>query len=176
MERYNSIPMLPVRDVVVFPYMILPLFVGRESSIKAVEEADAGNKLVFLAAQKNVLDEAPSAEGIYTVGTVATIIRVKKLPDGRIKMLVQGINRAVVKSYDQTEPFMKVTIESIDEQALATGMEADALVRNVKEQLEKIVSSGKLLTPDLLLIIEEIKETGKLADLCLLYTSDAADE
>ena len=165
MERFNSIPMLPVRDVVVFPYMILPLFVGRDSSIKAVEEADLGNKLVFLAAQKNVADEAPKIDDIYAIGTVATIIRVKKLPDGRLKLLVQGMNRAKVASYEQTEPFMRVAIETIDEPELEQGTEADALIRNVKEELEKVVSSGRLLTPDLLLIIEEIKEAGKLADL-----------
>ncbi len=165
MEVFNSIPMLPVRDVVVFPYMILPLFVGRESSIKAVEEADLGNKLVFLAAQKNVADETPTADDIYGIGTVATIIRVKKLPDGRLKLLVQGMNRAKVKSFEQTDPFIKVSIETIDELTPAIGTETDALIRNVKEQLEKIVSSGKLLTPDLLIIIEEIKDAGKLADL-----------
>jgi len=165
MELFKSVPMLPVRDVVVFPYMILPLFVGRESSIKAVEEADAGNKLVFLAAQKNVADEAPTANDIYAIGTLATIIRVKKLPDGRLKVLVQGMNRAKVRSYEQTEPFMKVVVDEIQELVPASGTETDALIRNVKEQLERIVSSGKLLTPDLLLIIEEIKEAGKLADL-----------
>ena len=167
MEKNQSLmPMLPIRDVVVFPYMILPLFVGRESSIKAVEEADAGNKMVFLAAQKDVAEEYPTADGIYSIGTIATIIRVKKLPDGRLKMLVQGMSRGKVNSYEQLDPFLKVSVEAIEENISSVkGVEVDALMRNVKEQLEKIVAVGKLLTPDILLIIEEIKEAGKLADL-----------
>lgn len=175
----TTMPMLPVRDVVVFPYMILPLFVGRESSIKAVEEAEAGNKLVFLAAQKDVSDEFPTADGIYSVGTIATIIRVRKLPDGRLKMLVQGMSRGRVKSYSQIDPYMRVSVETIDENIAQQNLELDALMRSVKEQLEKIVSAGKLLTPDLLIVIEEIKEAGKLADLITanlgLKVSDAQD-
>jgi len=172
-------PMLPVRDVVVFPYMILPLFVGRETSIKAVEEAEAGNKLVFLAAQKDVAAEFPTADGIYSVGTIASIIRVKKLPDGRLKILIQGMSRGRVKSFDQKEPYMRAYVETINEETVPRSLEIDALMRNAKEQLEKIVSSGKLLTPDILLIIEEIKDAGKLADLVTanlgLKVSDAQD-
>ncbi len=164
-NNLNRMPMLPVRDVVVFPYMILPLFVGRESSIKAVEEAESGSKLVFLAAQKNVADEFPTADGIYNIGTVASIIRVRKLPDGRLKMLVQGMSRGRVKSFDQIDPFITVSVENIEEAVVQHSLELDALMRSVKEQLEKIVSSGRLLSPDLLIVIEEIKEAGKLADL-----------
>jgi len=166
MENFSSIPMLPVRDVVVFPYMILPLFVGRENSIKAVEEAMTGSKLIFLSAQKNMAEEFPTPENIYNIGTVATIIRMKKLPDGRVKILIQGVGKGKILAYDQTEPFFKVSIDRIEEEKLPeNSVEIDALVRNIKDQLEKIVSMGRLLSPDILLVIEEMKDAGKLADL-----------
>ena len=90
----DTLPMLPVRDVVVFPFMILPLFVGREASIKAVNEALSKDRLIFLASQKEIGEDAPSPEGIYTVGTVAMVLRMRKLPDGRVKILAQGIGFA----------------------------------------------------------------------------------
>jgi len=98
MDNISIMPMLPIRDVVVFPYMVLPLFVGRETSIKAVEDSLAGNRMIFLSTQKEMTDEFPSPERIYDVGTVAMIIRMKKLPDGRVKVLIQGISKGKIKS------------------------------------------------------------------------------
>ncbi|MCX6112880.1 MAG: endopeptidase La [Proteobacteria bacterium] len=166
MSDTSLMPMLPVRDVVVFPYMILPLFVGRESSIKAVEDAISGNRMIFLAAQKEITDEFPAPDRIYDVGTIATIVRMKKLADGRVKILIQGVNKGRITSFEQKEPYYKVSVTPIEEgKSEINAMELDALMRNVKEQLEKLISMGKMLSPDLILVLEEIKDPGKFADI-----------
>ena len=100
----DTLPLLPVRDIVVFPYMILPLFIGREMSIKAVDEALAKDRLILLVAQKDISDEDPKPEGIHKVGTVAMIMRMLKLPDGRVKILVQGLTKAAIDEYVQMSP------------------------------------------------------------------------
>src|SRR5918911_5022036 len=105
----STLPMLPVRDIVVFPYMIIPLFVGRNSSIRSVEESLArSDRLILLSSQKEISDEHPSPEGIYKTGTVAMIMRMRKLPDGRIKILTQGICKANILEFTQTDPFYEV--------------------------------------------------------------------
>ena len=127
----ENLPMLPVRDIVIFPFMILPLFVGRDSSIKAVEEALAKtDRLIFLSSQKNTADEFPQPEGIYEVGTIAMIMRMRKLPDGRIKILAQGLSKARATSFTQTEPFYRAAIEKIDEKVLGEDemLQAEALM------------------------------------------------
>ncbi len=167
-EVAENLPMLPVRDIVVFPFMILPLFVGRESSIKAVEESLASkDRLIFLVSQKDTRDEFPAPDGIYKMGTVAMIMRMRKLPDGRIKILAQGLTKAKIKDYDQTDPFFQVNIEKIDEATITTEerVEAEALMRNVRENLEKVISLGRVLSPDILMVLDDITEPGRLADL-----------
>jgi len=164
----SVLPLLPVRDVVVFPYMILPLFVGRTSSIKAVEYAQKQGKVIFLASQKNVADENPSPENIYTMGAYVMIMRMRKLPDGRLKMLVQGLGRGVIEKFNQKEPFYTAKIkkiEDVDEASDEVNVEIEALIRTVKEQLEKLVSLGRMLAPDILMVLDEVSEPGKLADL-----------
>lgn len=160
------IPLLPVRDVVIFPYMILPLFVNREISVRAVDEALSKDRLIFLAAQKNIEEEEPDPEGIYSVGTVATIMRMLKLPDGRVKILIQGLIKSRVVEYTQQKPFYLVRTDQIKEAEVSDiTLEVEALMRNVKEQLEKTISVGKIVSPDLLMVIENVKEPGRLADL-----------
>ena len=112
----DILPLLPVRDVVVYPYMILPLFVGREISIAAVDHALSRDRLIFLATQKEVSDEDPAPEAIYNVGTVAMIMRMLKLPDGRVKILVQGLSKGRIEEYVATKPFYSVRIERVTEQ------------------------------------------------------------
>lgn len=161
-----TLPMLPVRDIVVFPYMIIPLFVGRDSSIKAVEESLARNdRLILLASQKDISDEHPNPDGIYQIGTVAMIMRMRKLPDGRIKILTQGLCKAHVDEYVQTNPFFEAKITKIDEKSMETSVETEALMRNVREQLEKVISLGKMLSPDILMVLDDITDPGRLADL-----------
>ena len=164
----ENLPMLPVRDIVIFPFMILPLFVGRDSSIKAVEEAMARNdRLIFLSSQKNTADEFPQPDGIYETGTIAMIMRMRKLPDGRIKILAQGLTKAKIKEFSQSEPFYRVNIEKLEEKILDTNaqVEAEALMRNVRENLEKVISLGKVLSPDILMVLDDVTDPGRLADL-----------
>jgi len=165
-EIPDILPLLPVRDIVIYPYMIIPLFVGRESSIQSVDDALSKNRLIFLAAQKVMAEEEPKPEGIYSVGTVATIMRMLKLPDGRIKILVQGLTKGRIIDYVQTQPYYVVKIEKIKETPVPEiTLEIEALMRTVKEQLEKIVSYGKILSPDLVVILDNIEDPGRLADL-----------
>src|SRR6185436_5225456 len=110
MEVPEQLPLLPVRDIVVFPYMVLPLFVGRDMSIKAIEAALAGNRMIFLATQKALDVENPKPEDIHQVGSVGIIMRMLKLPDERIKILVQGLSKAKISGYIQAEPYYSVRI------------------------------------------------------------------
>ena len=165
-EIPDSLPVLPVRDIVVFPYMILPLFVGREISIKAIEHSLSGNKMVLLLTQKDLNIENPTPEDLYTTGTVALIMRMLKLPDGRVKILVQGLSKAKALSFLQAEPFFKANIEKIEDQKLEElTIEHEAQIRNVKEQLEKVASLGKAILPDIIGVVENIDDPGRLADL-----------
>ncbi len=165
-EIPGNLPVLPVRDIVVFPYMILPLFVGREMSIKAIEYSLSSNRMVLLLTQKDLNIENPTPEDLFTVGTVALVMRMLKLPDGRVKILVQGLAKARALEYSQTEPFFKANIEKIEDlKHEKLTIEDEALVRNVKGQLEKVVSLGKSILPDIMGVVENIEEPGRLADL-----------
>jgi ATP-dependent Lon protease len=162
----EKLPLLPVKDIVVFPYMVIPLFVSREKSIKALDEALARDRLIFLVAQKNLSEEEPSPKDLYRVGTVALIMRMLRLPDGKIKILVQGISKAVLKEFRQTAPFFMVKVENIKEPFITEiTLEIEALMRNIREQLDRITSYGKLLSPDLLFVLESVDDPGRLADL-----------
>lgn len=162
----DLLPLLPVRDVVVYPYMILPLFVGREVSINAVDKALAGDRLIFLATQKDLGEEDPAPDAIYHVGTVAMIMRMLKLPDGRVKILVQGLAKARISSFESMEPCYEVRIERIVEPPPPEeSLELEALVRAVKDQLNKIISLGKPVSPEVIVIVENMQDVGSLADL-----------
>jgi len=165
-EIPGQLPLLPVRDIVVFPYMVLPLFVGRDMSIKAIEAALAGNRMIFLATQKALDVENPTPKDIHTIGTVGIVMRMLKLPDERIKILVQGIAKAKITKYIQTDPYYSVRIDKLaDTKPTATTLEAEAVMRTVKEQIERIVSLGKVLIPDVMVVIENLEEPGRLADM-----------
>ena len=162
----QMLPLLPVKDIVIFPYMVLPLSVSRERSIKALEEALSKDRLIFLVAQKNLSEEDPSMKDLYRVGTVALIMKMLKLPEGKIKILVQGLSKASIKETLQTTPFLLVRVENIKDPFITEiTLETEALMRNVREQLERIVSYGKFLPPDLMFILESIDDPGRLADL-----------
>jgi ATP-dependent Lon protease len=165
-EVPDQLPMLPVRDIVVFPYMVLPLFVGRDMSIKAIEAALAGNRMIFLATQKALDVENPTPDDIHSIGTVGIVMRMLKLPDERIKILVQGIAKAKITNYIQTEPYYSVRIDKLpDAKPSVTTLESEAVMRTVKEQIERIVSLGKVLIPDVMVVIENLEEPGRLADM-----------
>ena len=165
-EIPDNLPVLPVRDLVVFPYMILPLFVGREMSIKAIEYSLSANRMVLLVTQKDLNIENPTPDDLFSVGTVAIIMRTLKLPDGRVKILVQGLTKAKALTYSQTEPFFKATVEKInDQKPPMLTIEDEAQMRTVKEQLDKVVSLGKAVLPDIMGVVENIEDPGRLADL-----------
>lgn len=166
-EFKETLPLLPVRDLVVYPFMILPLFVGRETSIKAVEEAlNNSDRLILLSSQKDITAEAPKPSEIYELGTVAMIMRMRKLPDGRIKILIQGLAKARIKEFVATEPFYQVKVEKVQSQSTEVAQASiEALTRTVKENLEKVISLGKVLSPDILMVLEDIQDPGRLADL-----------
>src|SRR5438309_9417240 len=165
-EIPERLPLLPIRDIVVFPYMVLPLFVGREMSIKAIEAALAGNRMIFLATQKALDVENPRPEDIHKVGTIGIIMRMLKLPDERIKIIVQGTAKAQVLEYIQTEPYYSVRIAKIVEaKPPGAPLETEAVMRTVKEQIERIISLGKVLMPDVMVVIENMDDPGRLADM-----------
>ncbi|HSA77644.1 MAG TPA: endopeptidase La [Nitrospirota bacterium] len=166
-EIPKKLPLLPIRDIVVFPYMVLPLFVGREMSIKAIEVALESNRMIFLTSQKDINVENPSPSDLYSVGTVGVIMRMLKLPDGRIKILVQGVARAKTVKFFQKEPFYQVEIKTFPDVSTPVTLETEALMRNVKEQIEKLVSFGKVILPDIMVVIENVDDPGKLADLAV---------
>lgn len=166
-EFKDHLPLLPIRDLVVYPFMILPLFVGRESSIEAVEHAlNQTDRLIILSSQKDITAETPSPSEIYDLGTVAMIMRMRKLPDGRIKILVQGLSKARITKFEQTEPYYTVKLAKVEDSVVEEGnVSIDALMRNIKEQLERVITLGKVLSPDILMVLEDIQDPGRLADL-----------
>jgi ATP-dependent Lon protease len=165
-EIPEVLPMLPTREIVVFPSMIIPLFISRDKSVNAVEEALSRDRLIFLVAQKDITEEDPSPGGMYRVGTIATIMRMQRLSDGRLKTLVQGLSKGMISEYIQLNPTFLVKIHQIrelDEPEIT--VETEALMRDVKEQLEELISFGKVLSPDVVLVLDSIEEPGRLADL-----------
>ena len=162
----DELPLLPVRDVVVYPFMIIPLFVGRESSVKAVDAALAGDRMILLATQFEVSEEEPPPDKIYNVGTVAMIMRMLKLPDGRVKILVQGLAKAKITDYVTEKPYYSVQIERLSDSLSADAtLETEALIRAVREQVSKVVELGKQISPEVVVILENIQEPGSMADL-----------
>lgn len=166
-EFKDRLPLLPIRDIVVYPFMILPLFVGRDSSIQAVEQSLSNyDRLILLASQKDIKAEHPSPSEIYELGTVAMIMRMRKLPDGRVKILVQGLSKARIESFEQSNPYFLTKLIKVEDQKSNTKeIAVNALMRNIREQLERVITLGKVLSPDILMVLEDIQDPGRLADL-----------
>jgi len=165
-EIPTNLPMLPVRDVVIFSDMLLPLFVGREKSVRSVEEAVNGNGFIFLATQKDPAIENPSQEDIYHTGTVGRVLRMLKLPDGRVKVLVQGLAKATIAKFVRKRSFYRVQIDLLPEEPVEkVTLEVEALMRNVREQSEKILTLRGEINPDIISILQNVDDPGKLADL-----------
>ncbi len=174
----DELPLLPIRDIVIFNYMVLPLFVGRDKSVRAVDTAMAKDRLIFLATQRDSMVESPEPDEIFNVGTVALILRMFKLPDGRAKLLVQGLTKAAVDEYLETKPMYLVKIKKLVEETVDTiNLETEALMRNVCEQGEKILDLRGELNNDVSVILHSIDNPVRLADLVAsnlrLKTKDA---
>jgi ATP-dependent Lon protease len=162
----DVLPVLPLKDAVVFPYIILPLSVGRDKSVLAVDRALAESRVIMLVAQRDGALENPGEADLMTVGTAAVIMRMLKLPDGRIRILVQGLARARVQHISQMDPYLQAKIERIPDSPLESGsMELEALVRSVKESLDRAVTLGKGISPEVMVIAANLEDPGRLADL-----------
>ena len=170
MTETKTLPVLPLRDIVVFPHMVVPLFVGREKSVRALDEIMAGDKQILLATQKNSVDDDPAADAIYPVGVLATVLQLLKLPDGTVKVLVEGKSRArLVKFTERTEFFEAEAVE-IPEEA-GDPSQSEALLRAVVEQFENYVKLNKKVPPEALSAIPQIVEPSKLADSVAAHLS-----
>ncbi len=179
-EIPSQLPVLPLRDNVVFNSMIVPLYEGREKSILAVDSALSTNRFLLLAAQKDMSVEAPGPADIYTVGSVGMILRMIKMPDGQVKILVQGLARARIKSYSMTEPFLAAQIEVLPEKAPAPAdIAQSALIRSAREQSEKILNLRGIPVNDIMGVLMSVDDPGRLADLIAanmrLRVSDAQE-
>ncbi|HYI89862.1 MAG TPA: LON peptidase substrate-binding domain-containing protein, partial [Beijerinckiaceae bacterium] len=154
---------LPLRDIVVFPHMIVPLFVGREKSIRALEEVVKADRHILLATQINATDDDPATDAIYKVGTLASVLQLLKLPDGTVKVLVEGVSRAQIKTYTKTDEFYEAEAEALADD-LGDQVEAEALARSVVAEFENYVKLNKKVSPEVVSAVTQIDQPSKLAD------------
>lgn len=170
MSELRVLPVLPLRDIVVFPHMVVPLFVGRDKSVRALEEVMRGDKQILLATQKNSADDDPSPSAIYDVGVVASVLQLLKLPDGTVKVLVEGKNRAALVRFTGQEDYFEAEAADLNEEG-DDADETEALSRAVAEQFESYVKLNKKVPPEALASIPQITEPGKLADSIAAHLS-----
>ena len=163
MKTTLDLPLLPLRDVVVYPHMVIPLFVGREKSIEALEAAMTGEKQILLLAQKNPADDDPGEDALYRVGTVATVLQLLKLPDGTVKVLVEGEQRGAVERFSEVEGHIRAEVSLIDETDTAE-RESEVFVRTLLSQFEQYVQLGKKVPAEVLSSLNSIDEPGRLVD------------
>ena len=162
----DVLPVLPLKDTVVFPYIILPLSVGRDKSVLAVDRALSESRVIMLVAQRDAANDNPGEADLFEVGTAAVIMRMLKLPDGRIRILVQGLSRARINHISQIEPYLQAKIERIEEPPAGKSvLEVEALVRSVKESLDRAVTLGKGISAEVMVIAANLEDPGRLADL-----------
>ncbi len=162
----KELPVLMLRDIVVFPYMVVPLFVGREKSKNAVDQALSSHRMILLLTQKSAEVEDPKKEDVFAIGTVALIMRMLKLPDGRIRILAQGLVRAKIESLQEDKPYFTASVQVLhDPDEAEKSIEVEALVRNVRTDLDKASALGKNIPPEVMIIAANVEEPGRLADL-----------
>ena len=161
---------LPLRDIVVFPHMIVPLFVGREKSIRALEDVMSGDKMILLATQKNATDDDPSIDAIFRTGTLATVLQLLKLPDGTVKVLVEGKARAEITEFSERGDFYEAAVMLLEEQS-DDAVELEALARSVVTDFENYVKLNKKISPDVVNATSQIEDFSKLADTVAAHLS-----
>jgi len=171
----GAIPLIPLRDIIVFPHMVVPLFVGREKSIKALEYAMGNDKNVLLSAQKTARTDNPTAKDIYTTGTLGTILQLLKLPDGTVKVLIEGKQRARIKEYADEEDLFMVRVEEIVDIHEETP-EKEALMRSVLKSFETYVKLNKRIPPEMIMSVTSIEDPGRLADTIASHLTVKLDE
>jgi ATP-dependent Lon protease len=168
--KTTNLPLLPLRDIIVFPHMVVPLFVGREKSIAALDEAMGADKTILLCAQKKAKTNEPAPEDIFTVGTIGTLIQLLRLPDGTVKVLVEGKRRARVRRFVSSERFFQVEAEEIEEPVDRT-VELEALMRSVHSTFEAYVKLNKRIPPEMLMSVSTIDDPARLADTIVAHLS-----
>src|SRR5215470_13193589 len=161
--RRRVVPLLPLRDIIVFPHMVSQLFVGRERSINALDAAMTRDKDIFLAAQKNAKTNEPTPDDIFQVGTLGTVMQLLRLPDGTVKVLVEGKKRARTKRFVQTDEFFLVEVDELGE-GIAKGVEVEALMRSVQSAFEMYVKLNKKVQPEVLMSVQTIDDPARLSD------------
>ncbi len=161
-----KLPVLLLRDIVIFPYMIAPLFVGREKSKNAIDYSLSTNRMILLLTQKDMDVEDPKREDVYDMGTVALVMRMLKLPDGRVRILAQGLVRARIESFEEEGNYISADVTVVQEpEKIEKTLESEALARNVRSGIERATSLGKSIPPEVLIIASNVDEPGRLADL-----------
>ncbi|HWS03318.1 MAG TPA: endopeptidase La [Gammaproteobacteria bacterium] len=176
-EHTNAtIPVLPLRDVVVYPHMVIPLFVGREKSIRALDTAMQGDKRILLVAQRSADVDDPQVEDIHSIGTLSSILQLLKLPDGTVKVLVEGAERARIKRFHDTEEFFSAEIESAEPQATGDDREVEVLMRSLLALFDQYVKLNKKVPPEILTSLSGIEDAGRLADTIAAHMSLKIDE
>jgi len=162
-DNKQVVPLIPLRDIIIFPYMVVPLFVGREKSIKALEHAMANDKSILLSAQKKAKTEEPSRDDIYEVGTLGTILQLLRLPDGTVKVLVEGKRRARIKEFVSEDECFMVNVEEIED-VIDETVETEALVRSVVKSFETYAKFNKRVPPEMIMSVSSIEDPSRLAD------------
>jgi ATP-dependent Lon protease len=162
-DEVRAYPVLPLRDIVVFPQMIVPLFVGREKSVKALEEVIKNDTFILLATQKNAADDDPATDAIYEIGTLASVLQLLKLPDGTVKVLVEGAERAKIERYTDRAEYFEAEASTLAETP-SEQVEAEALARSVVNEFESYVKLNKKVSPEVIGVVQQIDDYAKLAD------------
>ncbi len=168
----RQLPLLPLRDIIVFPHMVVPLFVGREKSIAALEEAMEQDKELLLSAQRKAKTDTPSQDDIFEIGTIGHIIQLLRLPDGTVKVLVEGRTRARIVSFEQEEPYFLAEIEELEDLAdEGSEEELETLMQSVQDVFETYVKLNKRIPPEMLVSVQTIDVPGRLADTIVAHLS-----
>src|SRR5689334_24543830 len=169
-ESAHTMPLLPLRDIVVFPHMVVPLFVGREKSIRALEDSMARNKEILLAAQKKAKTNDPAPDDIYEVGTIAQVIQLLRLPDGTVKVLVEGKRRVRISRFVPHPDFFMVECEELRDLG-EKSVELEALIRSLQATFEEYVKLNKRIPPEMLMSVQQIEDPSRLADTIVAHLS-----
>src|SRR5579872_7190502 len=174
-KKLLGVPVLPLRDVVVYPYMVVPLFVGRERSIKALEVAMAADKQILVATQRNAAEDQPTEDSIYHIGTLATVLQLLKLPDGTVKVLIEGVRRAKIERFLKNNDYFLADIELIDDVNVES-REIEILVRSLKSQFEQYVKLNRKIPTEILASVLAIEDGSRLSDTIAAHLSLKLEE
>lgn len=174
-KKDEKFAVLPLRDIVVFPHMIVPLFVGREKSVKALDHVMKGNKKILLVTQKTPSEDIPDSDALYTTGTIGSILQLLKLPDGTVKVLVEGHSRAVVKNFENGDEFMTADVTILEDEK-DIDSETDAMARALVSQFEEYVKLNKKIPPEVVVSLSQIEDSSKLADTISSHLTLKIDE